>query len=58
MPGSKARSSTRAHGGRTGAHGSRPHAGAQVPARVPGKGKLKVIEAAPGAYARIRAEET
>ena len=32
--------------------------GAQVPARVPGKGKLKVIEAAPGAYARIRADET
>ena len=29
---------------------------AQVPARVPGKGKLKVIEAAPGAYARIRAD--
>jgi len=27
-----------------------------VPARVPGKGKLKVIEAAPGTYARIRAD--
>jgi len=35
-----------------------PHAGAAVPARIPGKGKLKVIEAAPGAYARIRADET
>ena len=35
-----------------------PHLGAQVPARVPGKGKLKVIEAAPGAYVRLRADET
>ena len=33
-----------------------PHAGAAVPARIPGKGKLKVIEAAPGTYARIRAD--
>ncbi|HJU20929.1 MAG TPA: class I poly(R)-hydroxyalkanoic acid synthase [Casimicrobiaceae bacterium] len=30
--------------------------GAEVPARVPGKGKLPVIEAAPGSYARIRAD--
>jgi len=30
--------------------------GKEVPARVPGKGKLKVIEAAPGTYARIRAD--
>jgi polyhydroxyalkanoate synthase len=30
--------------------------GREVPARVPGKGKLKVIEAAPGTYARIRAD--
>jgi poly[(R)-3-hydroxyalkanoate] polymerase subunit PhaC len=33
-----------------------PHLGKEVPARVPGKGKLKVIEAAPGTYARIRAD--
>jgi polyhydroxyalkanoate synthase len=33
-----------------------PHLGREVPARVPGKGKLKVIEAAPGSYARIRAD--
>ncbi len=30
--------------------------GPEVPARVPGKGKLKVIEAAPGSYARMLAE--
>ena len=34
-----------------------PHAGEKVPARVPGKGKLKVIEAAPGAYARMRVDK-
>ncbi|HEX6792449.1 MAG TPA: class I poly(R)-hydroxyalkanoic acid synthase [Casimicrobiaceae bacterium] len=28
----------------------------EVPARVPGKGKLPVIEAAPGSYARLRAD--
>ena len=33
-----------------------PSLGPQVPARIPGKGKLKVIEAAPGSYARIRAD--
>jgi polyhydroxyalkanoate synthase len=33
-----------------------PHLGPQVPARIPGKGKLKVIEPAPGTYARIRAD--
>jgi len=33
-----------------------PYLGREVPARVPGKGKLKVIEAAPGTYARIRAD--
>ena len=27
-----------------------------MPARIPGEGKLKVIEAAPGAYARMRAD--
>jgi len=33
-----------------------PYLGREVPARVPGKGKLKVIEPAPGTYARIRAD--
>ncbi len=33
------------------------HAGDKVPAHIPGKGKLKVIEAAPGAYARMRADK-
>jgi poly[(R)-3-hydroxyalkanoate] polymerase subunit PhaC len=33
-----------------------PHLGKEVAARIPGKGKLKVIEAAPGTYARIRAD--
>jgi len=33
-----------------------PYLGKEVPPRVPGKGKLKVIEAAPGTYARIRAD--
>jgi polyhydroxyalkanoate synthase len=33
-----------------------PYLGREVPARVPGKGKLKIIEAAPGTYARIRAD--
>ncbi len=33
-----------------------PHLGKEVAARVPGKGKLKVIEAAPGSYAKIRAD--
>ena len=33
-----------------------PHLGKEVPARVPGEGKLKAIEAAPGSYARIRAD--
>src|SRR5262249_45411646 len=32
------------------------HRGREVPARIPGKGKLKVIDAAPGSYARIRAD--
>jgi polyhydroxyalkanoate synthase len=30
--------------------------GREVPARIPGKGKLKVIESAPGAYAQVRAD--
>jgi polyhydroxyalkanoate synthase len=33
-----------------------PSLGPQIAARVPGKGKLKVIEPAPGSYARMRAE--
>jgi polyhydroxyalkanoate synthase len=33
------------------------HAGGKVRARIPGKGKLKVIEAAPGAYARMRVDK-
>src|SRR5689334_3778798 len=33
-----------------------PYLGKEVPARIPGKGKLKVIEAAPGSYARLRAD--
>ncbi len=33
-----------------------PHLGREVPARIPGKGKLRVLEAAPGTYARIRAD--
>jgi polyhydroxyalkanoate synthase len=32
------------------------HAGDKVPARIPGKGKLKVIEDAPGAYAKMRVD--
>jgi polyhydroxyalkanoate synthase len=32
------------------------YAGREVPPRVPGKGKQKVIEAAPGSYARLRAD--
>jgi polyhydroxyalkanoate synthase len=32
------------------------HGGDKVPARVPGQGKLKVIEAAPGSYARMRVD--
>ena len=33
------------------------YAGDKVPARVPGKGKLKAIEAAPGAYAKMRVDK-
>ncbi|MCC7326990.1 MAG: class I poly(R)-hydroxyalkanoic acid synthase [Burkholderiales bacterium] len=33
-----------------------PQLGREVPARIPGKAKLKVIEAAPGSYARVRAD--
>jgi polyhydroxyalkanoate synthase len=34
------------------------YAGPQVAARVPGKGKLKVIEAAPGSYVKVRVDAT
>ena len=33
-----------------------PHLGKEVPARIPGKGKLKALEDAPGTYVKIRAE--
>jgi polyhydroxyalkanoate synthase len=33
------------------------HGGDKVPPRVPGKGKLKAIEDAPGSYARMRVEK-
>jgi polyhydroxyalkanoate synthase len=33
------------------------HGDGEVPARRPGDGKLEVIEAAPGSYARVRASE-
>jgi poly[(R)-3-hydroxyalkanoate] polymerase subunit PhaC len=33
-----------------------PYLDREVPARIPGKGKLQVIEAAPGSYARVRAD--
>ncbi len=33
-----------------------PHLGREIPARVPGKGKLKALEDAPGTYVRIRAD--
>ena len=33
-----------------------PYLDREVPARVPGKGRLRVLEAAPGSYARIRAD--
>jgi len=34
-----------------------PHGGGKVPPRVPGKGKLKVIEDAPGRYVTMRADK-
>ena len=33
------------------------HADKQIPARVPGDGKLKVIEAAPGSYVAVKAQD-
>ena len=33
-----------------------PYLGKEVPARVPGDGRMKVLEAAPGSYARLRAD--
>ena len=44
-----------ARGGPTGRRGSTANAGERVPARVPGKGKLKIIEDAPGSYVSMRA---
>ena len=36
----------------------KPHAGKKdVPARKPGDGKLKVLEAAPGSYAKVRSDD-
>ena len=37
-------------------HWITPYLDREVPARVPGKGRLPVIEAAPGSYARLRAD--
>jgi polyhydroxyalkanoate synthase len=34
-----------------------PHGGNKVPARIPGKGKLKPIEDAPGSYAKMRVDK-
>ncbi|HYK14904.1 MAG TPA: hypothetical protein VEW70_13040, partial [Burkholderiales bacterium] len=31
-----------------------PYAGDKVPARIPGKGKLKALEDAPGSYVKLR----
>ncbi|HUF80588.1 MAG TPA: class I poly(R)-hydroxyalkanoic acid synthase [Burkholderiales bacterium] len=33
------------------------HGGGKAPARIPGKGKLKVMEDAPGSYVRMRADK-
>jgi polyhydroxyalkanoate synthase len=33
---------------------NRPYAGEKVPARIPGSGKLKVIEDAPGSYVKVQ----
>jgi len=33
-----------------------PHCGRQLAARIPGKGKLKVIEPAPGSYVKLRVD--
>jgi polyhydroxyalkanoate synthase len=32
-----------------------PHGGDKVPERIPGKGRLKALEDAPGSYVRMRA---
>ncbi len=34
------------------------HGGDKVPSRIPGKGKLKALEDAPGAYVRMRADKS
>ena len=54
---SPARPRPRAAGGPTGSSGSRASRAKKVPAkgaRVPGKGKLKAIEDAPGSYVKAR----
>jgi polyhydroxyalkanoate synthase len=45
---------TRGHGGRIGSNGSKATATPGVPARQPGKGKLRPIEDAPGSYVKVR----
>jgi polyhydroxyalkanoate synthase len=39
------------------AHWVAPHAGQKIAARVPGDGKLKVIEDAPGTYVTVKSDE-
>ena len=53
----RARPSTRAPGGPTGAPWLARRGGRKVPARQPGDGKLKPIEDAPGSYVKVRASE-
>ena len=52
--GSRRRRSIPAPGGRTGLPGSSSQVSAEAPARVPGDGKLKPIEDAPGSYVKVR----
>ena len=52
--GSRAPPRSPAPGGRTGSAGSAAHGKEQVPARVPGDGKLLPIEDAPGSYVKVR----
>jgi len=48
--------STRGHGGQIGQNGLKTTAGKQIPARDPKKGKLKVIEPAPGRYVKMKGD--
>ena len=52
--GAPRRPSMRDHGGRTGSPGSKATTATWSPARVPGGGKLKPIEDAPGRYVKVR----